>query len=230
MRIEFDTQTITPTEATALSAFLAHFHTPTQVIKTKGTWSAPENAGTLVAEIREKIGGGGITHIPDEAVGGTAPTTVATGALDSANMPWDERIHSSSRETKADGTWRLRRGVDKDLVPVVEAELRAAAPAPESEPEAAAPSPEEAFAPAPPVPTTEVAIPAPPAAPVATGVSFIDMMHKITEAQAGGKVSTDKVKELCAAVGATSVVSLNGADKAAAREQFLTLLAMEVAG
>lgn len=52
-----------------------------------------------------------------------------TGELDSAGMPWDERIHSGSKKTNADGKWKLRKNVDENLVKQVEAENRAAAPA-----------------------------------------------------------------------------------------------------
>ena len=49
----------------------------------------------------------------------------ASAELDSAGLPWDKRIHSSSRAKVADGTWRKMRGVDDALVATVEAELRA---------------------------------------------------------------------------------------------------------
>lgn len=45
-----------------------------------------------------------------------------TGELDSAGMPWDERIHSGSKKTNADGKWKLRKNVDENLVKQVEAE------------------------------------------------------------------------------------------------------------
>ena len=51
-----------------------------------------------------------------------------TGELDSAGMPWDERIHSGSKKTNADGKWKLRKNVDENLVKQVEAENRGAAP------------------------------------------------------------------------------------------------------
>lgn len=52
-------------------------------------------------------------------------SAAAAGApdFDSAGMPWDERIHASSRATVADGTWRKKRGVSDELVAEVEAEL-----------------------------------------------------------------------------------------------------------
>lgn len=47
-----------------------------------------------------------------------------TGQVDSAGFPWDERIHSGAKTTKADGTWTYKKGASS-LVAAVEAELRA---------------------------------------------------------------------------------------------------------
>lgn len=53
------------------------------------------------------------------------PTPPASGAeLDSNGLPWDARIHASTKAKVADGSWRALRGVDKNLVTVVEQELR----------------------------------------------------------------------------------------------------------
>lgn len=49
---------------------------------------------------------------------------------DVLGMPWDERIHASTKATNKDGSWRYKRGVDKDLIETVEAELKSPAPAP----------------------------------------------------------------------------------------------------
>lgn len=61
-------------------------------------------------------------------------TTTATASgveLDANGLPWDARIHSSSKEKLVKGGgWKLKRGVDKDLVDQVETELKAALSAP----------------------------------------------------------------------------------------------------
>jgi hypothetical protein len=44
--------------------------------------------------------------------------------VDKSGMPWDERIHASTKTTKQDGTWKLKRGVDPSEVKKVEAELK----------------------------------------------------------------------------------------------------------
>jgi len=41
--------------------------------------------------------------------------------LDSRNMPWDDRIHASTKTQTKDGAWKLKKGVDKNLVAQVEA-------------------------------------------------------------------------------------------------------------
>ena len=47
-----------------------------------------------------------------------------TGVVDADGLPWDPRIHSSSKQLVADGTWRKRRNTAKELFAEVEAELR----------------------------------------------------------------------------------------------------------
>lgn len=83
-----------------------------------------------------------------------APATSGAVELDKAGLPWDERIHSGTKSTVADGTWKKKRGVDASLVAQVEAELRGlAAP----------------VAPVAPAATPAPATPAAPAAPAAAG-------------------------------------------------------------
>lgn len=58
---------------------------------------------------------------------GNTPGIAGTQELDSAGLPWDARIHSSSKEKLVkDSTWKLKRGVDQNLVAQVQAEHRAA--------------------------------------------------------------------------------------------------------
>lgn len=53
-----------------------------------------------------------------------AVVTVATPELDSAGLPWDERIHAGTKRQNADGSWTLKKGVDKELVAQVIEELK----------------------------------------------------------------------------------------------------------
>lgn len=59
---------------------------------------------------------------PPPAAATRAP---AAAAVDAKGLPWDERIHASSRAKIADGSWRMKRGVQSHVVEAVEAELRA---------------------------------------------------------------------------------------------------------
>lgn len=63
----------------------------------------------------------------DGVIAGTtgAETTLTPGQNDSAGLPWDERIHSSTKTVKADGTWTRRKNTPPTVVATVEAELRA---------------------------------------------------------------------------------------------------------
>ena len=82
----------------------------------------------------------------------------APPSVDASGLPWDARIHSESKATVADGTWRKRRGVDPELVKQVEAELRGESPAAAA---VSASAPTVADIPAPPAPAV---VPPPPAA------------------------------------------------------------------
>ena len=53
------------------------------------------------------------------------------GELDSLGMPWDARIHTPVKSKKVDGVWKLKRGVDKALVALVQAETGGIAVSPE---------------------------------------------------------------------------------------------------
>ena len=53
--------------------------------------------------------------------------TVTTVELDKNGIPWDERIHAGTKRKNADGTWSMKKGVDKDLYAEIMAELTAAA-------------------------------------------------------------------------------------------------------
>lgn len=93
--------------------------------------------------------------------------------LDSRGFPWDARIHAGAKSKNKDLTWRYKPGVDKALVPKVEAELlqninagKAAAPD-------VVPEPDE-------TPTAEKAVAAQQAATVATAdaPTFAEVMTR----------------------------------------------------
>jgi len=113
-------------------------------------------------------------EIIDAAVQAGAP------AFDSAGIPWDARIHSESRATIADGTWRKRRNVPQDVYDSVLAELTASGGAVPPPPSTTTSDTPEPPAPAPVVtePAAVVAAPVtdvPPPPPVAGAKAIDDM-------------------------------------------------------
>lgn len=114
----------------------------------------------------------------DEGDEGGPVVPLNPGEVDSAGIPWDERIHTSTHAKNADGSWRRKRGVDDATFAALSAELKArgitatpAVPVAAPAPAAPVPMPTPAPAPAPaaaPVamaPTAAVPMPAPTPAP-----------------------------------------------------------------
>lgn len=97
--------------------------------------------------------------------------SVNTGAL----IPWDARIHASSKAklAKKPHGWKMKRGVSDDLVDQVEAELVEAMQASTANPVESTPTPPPASDPAP-------AAPAQPAAPTGAVTTFPALMSAIT--------------------------------------------------
>lgn len=88
--------------------------------------------------------------------GATAPTV----ELDKNGIPWDERIHAGTKRKNADGTWSLKKGVDKELAAQIIAEYQSAAPS-------APTAPEKPSAPAAPSAPAKPGVPAAPSKPSA---------------------------------------------------------------
>lgn len=89
---------------------------------------------------------------------------VPTPELDSAGLPWDERIHAGTKRQNADGSWTLKKGVDKELVAQVIEELKGA-PATTTAPTTPV-KPVTPVTPAAPATPVKPVTPATPAAPV----------------------------------------------------------------
>ena len=117
-----------------------------------------------------------------------APATAAPSGVaerDKNGLLWDVRIHASSKAVIADGTWRLKRGVDPALVEQVTAEL--------SQGEEPVVETVQPVAPAPPVETPVAAAPAPPVeTPVAVApiTVYTDLITLITDRAAPGTPGT----------------------------------------
>lgn len=161
--------------------------------------------------------------IPTPATPADGGSPVPSAETDTDGLPWDARIHASTRGKNADGRWKARRNTPADTVASVTAELRQVMGAPAA-PQAVAPPPPPP--PAPPVtppaglsasipiagevqtdgagPTaTTVASPSsapppPPPAPTVGAQTFTTTMTKVTAAQAAGTLTTADVSNILA--------------------------------
>jgi hypothetical protein len=61
---------------------------------------------------------------------GIAPGFIATVELDKFGLPWDERIHASTKSKTQDGVWTKKKGVQETTMAAVVAELRQKYPDP----------------------------------------------------------------------------------------------------
>lgn len=81
------------------------------------------NAGAVAA-----VGTSGASPAPiTQGANTAAPAGPVSADRDKAGVPWDARVHSETRKTNADGTWRYRRNLDAAVKAAVTAELKAAA-------------------------------------------------------------------------------------------------------
>lgn len=134
---------------------------------------------------------------------------------DSAGVKYDPNVHSSSRAKLKDGKWKMRRGgPSKTTAPPP---MVPASPPPATAPPAAAPPPPPsdpyvAGIMSPPVTPTAAAPPPPsdpPPPPPPAGPTYRSLVAKITAAVQAGKMTHNRVKELCIAGGAPDLTTLN---------------------
>ncbi len=125
------------------------------------------------------------------------PTGFAQSAeLDSEGVPWDSRIHSSSKNKVEGGRWRAKRGVDDAFANQIKADLRRAMNAPGVVPvqQPAAPTP----------PTGAPPVPAPTGASLATALSS-ELMPYVMQR----KISGNDIQAACVECGLTGFTDLN---------------------
>lgn len=160
MEIRIDTERSGPEEFTALIALFASLggrlpvsnvvnieHRGPSIVLPEPEVNISTGDPAMSADDEDKRPAG---HFPDES------------PVDSKGTPWDARIHSESKATVADGTWRKRRGVSDELFNEVMAELTAAASNDEAGEDEAPPPPPadegnepDESVPAPPAPTED---------------------------------------------------------------------------
>jgi hypothetical protein len=190
-----DLDTLTPAQAELLAGFIMTFADGRASGFTSEQEPSPVPAIDPAAAFGAPIPTGPISEagpslvIPDPAAP-VIPSAPPSGGvtLDKEGLPWDARIHASSKTQNADGTWRLKRGLQKDHLDKVTAELRQvmAIPSPAPGPQLVPPPP-AAIAHAP-----QSAVLAPPP-PVADEVSmrqkYIDLFGRISAAMSAGKLT-----------------------------------------
>lgn len=187
IQIEFTADQLEPRESTALIAFLVALggEKPATVDAVKVGITVDSAAMAEALRDAAQVVRNGADPLPSEQLIAQAaaqasalpPPAVAEELpeVDADGIPWDERIHSSSKAIVADGTWRKKRGVNEVYFGEVVAELQAAQEGEPTAPPAppAPPAPEVASAPVPPPPPvvenapTAEAPPAAASAPVA---------------------------------------------------------------
>lgn len=158
---------------------------------------------------------------PSGVASATPPAPAASPATpdrDVNGLPWDGRIHASTKVRNADGSWRAKRGVDDALVATVTAELRqnAAAPAPgvtvtqgPIQDVPTPPAPVDTTG-APPPPAAPTPPPPPPPAPATLSGPqlFARYMERVTAAQTGGLVTTADVAAIATGLGLVGTAGL----------------------
>lgn len=137
--------------------------------------------------------------------GSVAPTSHANGVeLDKEGLPWDSRIHASTKTKTVKGEWKAKKGINDDaMVARVKAELRATlAITPPAQQQAAAPAP---FVPpaasSPHVPPVAASAPAEPA-------NFEQLMPRITAAMHAQQLPDGALLAACTAYQLPSINAL----------------------
>ena len=112
----------------------------------------------------------------------------ATTEVDKSGLPWDGRIHASTKAKNADGSWRYKRGLDAAALAQVESELKALMAIPAAGPQ---------LVPAPPPPVA--AVPPPPAGPDPIA-AFIGLMGRASAAMQAKKITQEEIQNCCKSI------------------------------
>ncbi len=231
MNINFEPAALTLTEARGLVAMLREMYPDLRMVGV-GTLAAadPDPVDLDPAQAFATPAADPVDLDPAQAFATPVPTSPATPAAggtiapsaetDTDGLPWDARIHASTKGKNADGRWKARRNTPADTVAAVTAELRALmgvptaplAPAPPATtPVGPTPStPTDGAAPAdgagqtatiPASPSSAPPPPPPPVVPAAPAMDFPAVMRKVTAAQATGAVTPAILNTILADLG-----------------------------
>lgn len=228
LQISADLSALTTEQREAISAFILHF--PNSRNNHNGVsdnsecviipaFNAHSEEDEEDEQTPESVFSAGPVLVPESAdptprnnVSPFPPSVTAN--LDKNGLPWDERIHAGSRVKVADGSWRIKRGVDAALVAQVESELKAlmAVPGPVAV-LAAPPTPPAPFAVtvagvSPELPTAIAVVPPPPPPTADSKTAFIAMLKKATNAIQSGKLTQEQLVSAVISQGVPSIALL----------------------
>lgn len=160
-----------------------------------------------------------VPSVPTPPIPG-AVTSGAAVELDKAGLPWDSRIHSSSKNKLANGMWKVARGKAPEYVKEVEAELRGVVASPVGAWATGTVPPVISSVPPAPIIVDGVDISQPligrdgrmivpvPLAPAQDPTTFETLMTRVSPAIVGGVLPATAVGAACTAAGLASVVAL----------------------
>ena len=187
MQITVDPTKLTSEQREAVAEFILEFPDASVPLRepTPAQAFAPLSNGVASAPQSPLVQAPAVVTAPLPMPALSAPVMgMTTAQVDSSGLPWDARIHSESRATVADGSWRKKRNLDPAVLSAVETQLRTviAAPAP------AAPAP---AAPAPAVLNNGQA-------------AFVALVGRASAAIQAGKLRQDEVDVVCQGFGIPS--------------------------
>jgi hypothetical protein len=206
LEIRTDVSSLTKDQREALAGFILTFDMPRQqelplMVRASDVKDIDKiTDGSLhpgrmvydVAEQPEPTAAEVFTPAPPTNVVSIAGPSITIGAatLDKSGLPWDDRIHASTKALTADGMWRKKRGVTDALVAEVEGQLRLIHPM-------SVPPPP----PPPPVPGVPV-VPPPPGPNEELKAAFVTLAGENAKAMAAKKVTAEEVTAICVKHGA----------------------------
>ena len=136
------------------------------------------------------------------------PGPVTSVELDAKGLPWDSRIHSSSKNKVANGCWKVARGKAPEYVAQVEAELKGGMPVTVPLPLAPTVTVTAGSTPIPTSAPASVVIPPPPTGVAPDPTTFETLMTRISPQISAGVLPPLAVMEACKTNGLQSVVGL----------------------
>ena len=141
---------------------------------------------------------GPISTVGPHLVVPATPVAPSIRSCDKDGLPWDERIHASSKTLNADGTWRKKRGVSDAEVTQVEAQLRGVMAIPAGTVLTA--TPVTGVLPVSENGTVLLAVPPPPPV-VEDSEAFVKLVGRASAAIQGGKLTQDQVTKCVESIG-----------------------------